>query len=77
MSEVQEKVSAWLEKHWQGPHACPICQCGEWAISTDIHIWKSTLSPLLTYNNIPVVIVVCVACGYVLTFNALIMGIDL
>lgn len=74
----KDKVSAWLGAKWKALHNCPISGDNNWSIAD--HIVQS-----MTYvrggglaiggPGYPVVMVVCLSCGYTLFFNAVVMGL--
>jgi C4-type Zn-finger protein len=69
--ELHGRFEAWIDKNWRhGP--CPVCQTNSW----------SPLARLGQISNldfagrmVPLVLIQCDNCGYLLSFNAIAAGI--
>ena len=74
-----KKVNAWLDEHWKGNRACPICQDNHWGVGADLveirnFHGKSRLNPG-PEAIYPLVAVVCDTCSYTMLFNAILIGL--
>ena len=70
-----EKALAWIDEHWTGQKACPICQNDRWGISSmvgEVHL--ATPDEGRLDRSYPLVILTCQTCGYALLFNAVVTG---
>lgn len=36
MEYTKERAMVWLNKHWQSPKSCPICQNNNWGVSDSV-----------------------------------------
>jgi len=36
MEYTKERAMEWLNKHWQSPKSCPICQNNNWGVSDSV-----------------------------------------
>ena len=76
MEYTKERAMEWLNKHWQGEKACPVCQSNNWTIGDLIGVTltftKNTIN--LGAPLYPVFLATCGTCGYTLFFNAIVAG---
>lgn len=72
----RENMLQYLNAHWHGNKACPICQENRWDIGEDImELRPFEGGGLATGGRIyPLVAVVCKNCGYSYLFNAVVVG---
>ena len=70
----REKAIEWLEKHWKGTKACPICASNTWAIGEKpVEVRDFRGGGLFVGGPVyPLLIVTCQTCGNTLFFNALV-----
>ena len=74
---MEEKVAAWLEKHWKGDKTCAVCQSNSWRIAPDpVEIRPYKRGGIEVGGPVyPLASITCTVCGYTLLFNALVMGV--
>ena len=76
---TQQKVEEWLRpraREW--PPICPICGVQNWNIGPDVvfpPLWNVPSDFEEKPYSYPVIIMSCGYCGYVLYFNAVLMGL--
>lgn len=71
-----QKAIAWIDEHWTGQKACPICQNTRWGVADLIgEVQMTTLDGGLTGKAYPLIIVTCQTCGYTVLLNALVVGL--
>ena len=71
-----QKAIAWIDEHWTGQKACPICENTRWGVADLIgEVQMTTLNGDLTGKAYPLVIVTCQTCGYTVLLNALVIGL--
>ena len=75
-----KKVNAWLDEHWKGDRACPVCKNNRWGVSQEVMELRNFLRQngrLVTGDEAvcPIVTVVCGTCGYAMFFSAIMMGL--
>lgn len=71
-----QKAIAWIDEHWTGQKACPICQSDSWGVSSmvgEVHLANPDEGRL--DRSYPLVILTCQTCGYALLFNAVVVGL--
>ena len=71
-----QKAIAWIDEHWTGQKACPICQGDSWGVSSmvgEVHLANPDEGRL--DRSYPLVILTCQTCGYALLFNAVVVGL--
>ena len=71
------KALDWIDEHWTGQKACPICQNDRWGLSEMVGEVRQ-MPPnqhSLGRATCPLVIVTCQTCGYTVLFNALVIGL--
>ena len=72
------KVNAWLDEHWQGSRACPICGNARWGFGPDlveVRNFNGSRRSLGEEESVyPLVLVFCSTCTYTVFFNALVIG---
>lgn len=74
--EQKRKIESHLESVTKGGFTCPICGSSQW-------VFNETLSEIRTFSYgkislqslIPLVVATCKTCSYVVTFNALQLGL--
>lgn len=74
---TRERGMAWLNKHWQGQKACPICRSNVWSLSdSSVEIREFHGGNLVIGGSLyPLFFVACNICGYTMFFNAVIAGL--
>lgn len=72
-----EKALAWIDEHWTGQKACPICENSRWGICDMVGEVRQMPpeNPLNGEAAYPLVIVTCQTCGYSLLFSAVTVGL--
>ncbi len=75
-AEDDEAARKWFSDHWKGTVTCPVCKSDAWATAphvVNIARWAvDAHSPgTASYPMLPVTS----PCGYVMLFNAVVMGI--
>lgn len=68
-----KRINEWLDKHWLYPRNCPICaETDDWLVLGAVQEldWFTIGS-----GKIPVTPIMCKACGYMIFFNAIKVGI--
>ena len=71
------KAVEWLDKHWGGEWACPICGNSEWTgedTPMEIRSFKEGRMAA-TGPVIPLLVITCSTCGNTLFFNAILAGL--
>ena len=71
-----QKAIAWIDEHWTGQKACPICQGDSWGVSSmvgEVHLANPDEGRV--DRSYPLVILTCQTCGYALLFNAVVVGL--
>ena len=72
------KVNAWLDEHWKGSRACPVCGNTHWGFGpevVEVRNFNSARRHLGDEETVcPLVLVVCSTCSYTMFFNALVVG---
>ena len=71
-----QKAIAWIDEHWTGQKACPICQGDSWGVSSmvgEVHLANPDEGR--RDRSYPLVILTCQTCGYALLFNAVVVGL--
>ena len=77
MEYTKERAMEWLNKHWQSPKSCPICQNNNWGISDSVveaREFRLDGGFVLGGPFYPLFLVTCGTCGHTLVFNALVAG---
>ena len=73
------KVNAWLDEHWKGSRACPICGNTRWGTSEDlveVRHFSDAHRPIGDEETVcPLVLVVCETCSYTMLFSAIMLGL--
>lgn len=69
------KLGEWFSEKWQhGP--CPVCETNRWAPLPRLGVVPNINPPGLDGGNIvPVLLIHCTNCGYMLSVNALVAGV--
>ena len=72
-----EKALAWIDEHWTGQKACPICQNNRWGLSEMVGEVRQMTPHQLPQGRAayPLVILTCQTCGYAVLFNAVVIGL--
>ena len=72
-----KKVNAWLDEHWKGKRACPVCDNNQWGLGGEIaEIRTFHGGAVLGAGGVyPLISVNCETCGYTMLFNALVVGL--
>ena len=72
-----DKVMDWLNRQWQGPKLCPICNNNRWGIGgRPVQVSEfSEAGPMAEDMVYPLIAVTCGVCGYTLLFNAIVTGL--
>ena len=71
-----QKAIAWIDEHWTGQKACPICQNSRWGIADTVgEVQMMDFNGDLTGRVCPLVILTCETCGYTLLLNAKVIGL--
>ncbi len=71
-----QKAIAWIDEHWKGQKACPICTNTRWGIADTVgEVPMMELNGDLTGGVCPLVILTCQTCGYTLLLNAKVIGL--
>ena len=75
--EEKDRILKWLESKWTSAKQCPICGTNKWHIGDHLSTILTTHKGNIFIGGptIPVIIVVCMTCGYTLLFNAVVVGI--
>ena len=73
----EQKTLDWLNKHWVGSKACPVCTNTKWGVSDDIVEIRPFRGGSLTLGGplYPLIVVTCDTCGHTLFFNAKMLGL--
>src|SRR5262249_30449823 len=76
MEYTKERAMEWLNKHWQGPKICPICQNNNWTISNSLGVMLASTEQGVEIGGLayPLFLITCGVCGYTLFFNAVVAG---
>lgn len=72
-----EKAMAWIDEHWKGKKACPICENTKWLVGDaagEVRAMPEN-ARLVSGSKYPLVLVTCQVCGYTLLFNAIVIGL--
>ena len=73
-----KKVNAWLDEHWKGDRACPVCGNNRWAVSDTVMEMRNFVrSGRLTPGDemiCPMVALFCDTCSHTMLFSAIKMG---
>ena len=74
-----EFVRSWIQRHHGGTMpACPVSRHQDWHVVPQVHqspMYPVGASKLLPDTVYPYVFVLCAWCGYVMSFNANMMGL--
>lgn len=72
-----DKAIAWIDEHWTGKKACPICESSSWLVGDVVGEMREFLPDKRPLANslYPMIVLSCRACGYTLLFNATVMGL--
>lgn len=74
--EEIQKAIAWIDEHWTGQKACPICQNARWGVADTVgDVQMMGLNKEPTDRTYPLVILTCQTCGYTVLFNATVIGL--
>lgn len=70
-----EKATAWLHERWKTNNACPLSGHTEWVITTQAGGLQITApdGTMILGQAVPVVLLTCQGCGYIMMFDALMM----
>ena len=63
-----EAAQAWIQAHWHGGKACPLCAANHWSISPEL------LAIPMARQSVPLAAMTCLDCGYMMLFNAVVAG---
>ena len=71
-----DKAIAWIDEHWIGQKACPICENTGWFVG-DVAGEMREMRPnnLISGPRYPLIVISCSTCGYTLLFNAIVGGL--
>lgn len=71
----QDALNRWIEEKWRhGP--CPVCDTNEWVPLPRIGMVPNINPPGPNGGNVvPVLLIHCTNCGYMLTVNAVTAGV--
>jgi len=74
---TRERAAEWLNKHWQGPKICPICQSNNWVFSESlVEIRPYHGGQIFVGGTLyPLFLLICGVCGYTVLFNAIVAGL--
>ncbi len=72
-----DKATEWLDSHWQGEQACPVCGKDVWGIHDEAVEIRPYSGGQLTVGGpiFPYLAVICMSCGNTMFFNALHAGL--
>jgi predicted nucleic-acid-binding Zn-ribbon protein len=72
-----EKAEAWLNEHWKGVRACPICGNSDWLGNDEAMEVRSFEAGRLAATGpvIPLLTLTCSTCGNTLFFNGILAGL--
>lgn len=75
--EQQGDILGRLGNLWKGTKSCPICGVERWDVSSNVFALDEFegKTPTIARMSIPVVVVICENCGYMLQFNAVVLGL--
>jgi hypothetical protein len=77
-SQEKDQITSFLaEKRGGPPPACTFCGVTKWVVSD--HLVTPKIHPsgfLFGGPSYPSVLLVCANCGYTMTFNAVVVGLD-
>lgn len=76
--EQLDQVFKFLDERWPAPRICPICSKTEWSLSDtvmEITEHRPAVSIIGESKVMPVLSLVCQACGYVNLFSAIRVGV--
>ena len=72
-------VNAWVNEHWKGDHACPICGNTHWGINEDIvEVGNYRLAQRFNLDGetiCPPLLIYCETCSYTMLFSAVMLGL--
>lgn len=76
--EQKQKAVDWLQRKWTGSQACPVCGTNNWTVAD--HLVSPPITGVgggtfLGGPSYPHVMLISNECGYVMMFNAIILGI--
>lgn len=67
-----EKLKPWLDKFWNNPPNCIVCENDNWGFLERIwelvEYWPNSSQNIPT---VPIVALVCSNCGYIISFSAI------
>lgn len=74
----KQKAVDWLERSWKGKRTCPVCESNNWTIAD--HLVSPPITGVeggtfLGGPSYPHVMLISGECGYVMMFNAIVLGI--
>ena len=72
--EDRENVRRWLGSYWAGSWVCPVSRHTDWQLADHL-VRLPAWSPAGPGSESPSVLLTCTACGYRMTFDAVLMGI--
>ena len=72
-----DRAKAWIDEHWTGSNACPICENVDWTMGDVVGEVRQLPRNrrLIGAPVYPLVFVTCTTCGYTLLFNAIVVGL--
>jgi len=74
--EQRAKILEWFDSKWPIPNICPVCNSEQWGILDRVFRFPEFNPPIHRLEmNVPVILLVCQICGYILFFSAEAVGI--
>jgi len=72
----QEKAPLKFAEFWREPVICPVCKTDQWKLGPNL-VHLSHLSDMgkQSIDTYTAVVVTCIKCGYMMLFNANILGL--
>ncbi|HEV3319189.1 MAG TPA: hypothetical protein VG053_05565 [Solirubrobacteraceae bacterium] len=71
----KDALNQWFQEKWKHG-ACPVCEVDRWALLPRLGMVPNANPPGPTGGNmVPVLLIVCSNCGYLLSINALTAGV--
>jgi len=71
-----DQAIKWLDQHWKGQKACPVCRHDEWIVADQLLEMRAfrPYDDLPPVKKIPLLLITCDHCGHSLFFNAIRAG---
>ena len=75
--DKKEKLIDWINQKWKGQKTCPVCGENSWGVFDNLWELREFTEGNLRLGGpiMPLAALACKHCGYVMTFNALTIGL--